>query len=93
MQGAAEADATRMRERLEWLVEFCCLGASAERMLHELIDAPLTSAALSARLALDERVVAAELLPSAPLRHWGLVRCDEGRIAVNRRIDSFLRGG
>lgn len=82
-----------MRERIDWLVGFCRLGASAERMLHELVGAPPTSAAaLSARLALDEAVVAAELSPSAPLRDWGLVRCDGGRISVSARIARFLHG-
>jgi hypothetical protein len=82
-----------MSDRLEWLVRFCRLPSSAERMLALLAAETVPStAALSSRLALEESVVAAELLPSAPLRHWGLVRCDGGRIALNLRIARFLAG-
>jgi hypothetical protein len=82
-----------VHERIDWLVRFCRLPSSAERMLALLAAEPVHStAALSSRLALDEDVVAAQLLPTAPLRDWGLVRCDGGRIALNLRIARFLAG-
>jgi predicted transcriptional regulator len=85
------AESKRRRERLDWLVGLCLLPRRAESLLAILMgEGSLTTAALAARLGVDETTVAAELTSAAPLSQWGLVRRRGQHVSVNVRIARFL---
>jgi hypothetical protein len=101
VDGARAARGQGTRERLAWLVGLCLLSWRQEQILATLIglggDEPAlawwTRAALATRLAgVEEEDLERELGPEAALQRWGLVRAEDGRVAVNLRIARFLIG-
>jgi hypothetical protein len=81
------------REEVDWLVRLFLLPVHAESVLCALEEErPQTARALAERLEIDETSVAAELMPSAPLVEWGLVRAVRAGFTINPRIARFLVG-
>ena len=100
--GGGESEVVDPWDRLSWLCGLCRLTPLAGEILalvagvRSEIRAGVdgwTVHAAALLLGVDEHVIAAELVASAPLVSWGLVRAVGPRVNVNPRIARFLLCG